>query len=101
MILILTVPSDSHANHLVQHLQQRGSAFVRFDPAAFPVQATLTLRQDLAGRSPGTIRLADGLIDLGAVRTIWLRRPGRPEVHPSLTDPWTREALAGECSDVL
>ena len=43
MILILTEDFDPHADHVAARLAARGAPFVRFNPAAFPTHASISL----------------------------------------------------------
>jgi hypothetical protein len=43
MIVVLTQPFDPHVDHVVKMLEARGAEFVRFDPADFPAQASLSV----------------------------------------------------------
>src|SRR4051794_34338565 len=50
MILILTEPSDAHADHVADKLRARGTDFVRFNPADFPSHAEISLSYGPTGR---------------------------------------------------
>jgi hypothetical protein len=43
MILILTEPRDTHADHVVEILKTRGAEVVRFHPEDFPARANLSI----------------------------------------------------------
>ncbi|MBU2669870.1 hypothetical protein KOI35_40805 [Actinoplanes bogorensis] len=77
MILILTAPSDVHADAVERELKARGAAWLRFDPAEVPSKAQLSvgIRDNRLSR---TLVRGPETTDLNAVTAIWFRRPGRP-----------------------
>ena len=86
MILILSSPSDRHAAHVAELLQERGAAFVCFNPARFPRDAELSLSFTPAGRPTAMLHVDGQAIDLASVRTAWYRRPAKPIAHDEVSD---------------
>jgi len=82
MILVLTAPSDVHADRVIDALEHRGASPVRFDPADYPSRATISF---WAG--PGALpitrleRAGSNEVRLDDTAAIWYRRPGRPRPH--------------------
>jgi hypothetical protein len=58
MILILTEDFDPHADHVAARLAARGAPFVRFNPAAFPAHASISLAYTSGGLTRATLHLA-------------------------------------------
>jgi glutathione synthase/RimK-type ligase-like ATP-grasp enzyme len=82
MILIVTAPTDPHADAVEGELDRRGASYVRFDPADFPTKASLDVRLGATGLRR-VLRTRETQIDLDAVTAVWFRRPGpsRPDQH--------------------
>jgi glutathione synthase/RimK-type ligase-like ATP-grasp enzyme len=100
MILILTAPDDLHADRVERKLFGRRAPVFRFDPANFPATAEISVRFDAAGVS-ARLRTEDGELSLRSVRTIWYRRPGRPQAALRIREADTRRAVAEEAQVVL
>ena len=81
MILILTEPTDPHADHMEQKLRQRGADFVRFDPAQFPSNAEVSLSYDVKGQLRSRLSLGAQHVDLNDLQSVWYRRPGASVPH--------------------
>jgi glutathione synthase/RimK-type ligase-like ATP-grasp enzyme len=96
MILILTSATDTHADRMEDVLQSRGARYLRFDPARFPQEATLSVRLGANGVHR-SLEVDDTVHDLDDVGAVWVRRPGRPQPSPAL-DPNAAEVVAGECA---
>ena len=64
MILILTEPIDPHADHVIQMLESRGAECLRFNPADFPVRASLALGYTPHGPMRSCLRVGDKALDL-------------------------------------
>jgi hypothetical protein len=97
MILILTEPADAHADHVCQMLKARGAEFVRFNPADFPVQASLSVGYADNGEMRSSLRLNEDVTDLAHLRSVWTRRPKLPVPHEHIQDASTRKLVAEEC----
>jgi hypothetical protein len=97
MILILTEPFDEHADHVAQKLRERGTDFVRFDPAQFPSQAEISLSYTFTGDARYTLRTGEECIDLNGLKSVWYRRPKRPVPHEQIADKLSRDFVEDEC----
>ncbi len=97
MILILTAPDDTHADHVAGMLRARGADVVRFDPAQLPSEASLSLAFDANGQHGRHLRLDHLDIDLDRIVSVWYRRPADPVPHAAVTDPTLREYVTREC----
>ncbi|ANZ25349.1 hypothetical protein RAJCM14343_5772 [Rhodococcus aetherivorans] len=96
-ILVLTQPGDPHADHVVDLLRRRDARVVVFDPADFPVHASISVGYTAGGAVRRTLDHRGGRIDLSAVDTVWFRRPRNPRAHPEVTAPAVREYVEREC----
>lgn len=94
MILILTAPDDVHADAAEVELLRRGASWLRFDPASFPAEATLSVRL-VDGHLHRTLTYQGRTIDLATVTALWFRRPGRAEAPGHLTG-WVSDFVARE-----
>src|SRR5437762_11056279 len=101
MILILTEPFDPHADYVIDMLAARGAEFVRFNPADFPVRASLSIGYAPNGQIRSVLRLREETIDLTQLESVWTRRPKHPVPHEQIQDAATREFLAQECHNVV
>ena len=77
-ILILSNADDAHVPPVARKLDARGERYLRLDPASFPADAAATVAYGPNGIERRTLRHADGVLDLSDVKSVWLRRPGRP-----------------------
>jgi len=75
-------------------LEARGTAFIRFNTEDYPVNARIVWRPE-----GGSLELQDRSVSLKQVRSIWYRRPVRPELPDDLSSErqaWiTNEAMEG------
>lgn len=101
MILIVTNPADVHKDAVAAILRERGIPFQRFDPAAYPVEVSLTHRFGRDGSTGSELRSGGTRIDLGALTAVWFRRPGDPVPHAEITNPTTREQVVETCATAL
>ncbi|MBV9357172.1 MAG: ATP-dependent carboxylate-amine ligase [Chloroflexi bacterium] len=101
MILILTEEFDQHADRVTAILHARGIDVVRFNPAAFPSRAILSVAYDEHGLAAATLDTDRATIDLTELTAIWYRRPQPPAPDADVPDPTTRGYLAEECRVVL
>jgi MvdD-like protein with pre-ATP grasp domain len=101
MILILTMQGDRTADRVERELAARGGAVVRFDPAELPERAVCSLRFTAGAGWRRTIeRTGAPAIDLAAVTSVWLRRPGARVAPAAIADPRARSYLLAEWRDV-
>jgi hypothetical protein len=101
MILILTEPSDPHADHVINLLKARGAEFVRFHPEDFPARASLSIGYAPTGQMRSLLRVGETTIDLAQVQSVWNRRPRRPVPHEQIQDAAVRDFVAEECQCFL
>jgi hypothetical protein len=101
MILILTEEFDPHADRVAAILHARGIEVVRFNPAAFPSRAILSVACDGHAVTTATLDTDRATIDLTELTAIWYRRPQPPAPDAEVSDPATRGYLAEECRVVL
>jgi hypothetical protein len=101
MILILTEEFDPHADRVTAILHDRGIEVVRFNPAAFPSRAILSVACDAHGTTTATLDTDRATIDLTDLTAVWYRRPQAPAPDDDVADPTTRGYLADECRVVL
>jgi hypothetical protein len=101
MILILTEPSDEHANHIAAKLRERGADFVRFNPAQFPREAEISLSYSPQGEFNPVLRLGAERVALDGLHSIWYRRPEPPVAPDEISDALLREAVQQECKNFV
>ena len=87
-VLILTSEDDVTADMVVHRLVQRGTPVLRLDPADIPGRVALTARITAGGEVAGHITTDRQRLALGDVRSIWLRRPGRPGAGATEQREW-------------
>jgi hypothetical protein len=97
MILILTEPFDPHADHVINMLTDRGAEFIRFNPADFPAQASLSIGYAPDGQMRSFLRLGETAIDLTKLQSVWSRRPRPPVPYEQIQDAATREFVTLDC----
>lgn len=101
MILILTQPFDPTADRVVEMLGARGAEFVRFDPANFPTQVSLSIGYSPDGQMRSLLQVEAKSIDLTQLQAVWSRRPRQPEPHKAIQDAATREFITEDCKTFL
>jgi glutathione synthase/RimK-type ligase-like ATP-grasp enzyme len=79
MILVITAPTDAHAEPVLTRLAARHVPVLRLDPSDFPTRTTLTFRSDARQRRLSLGIDASAPIDLDTITAGWFRRPGRPK----------------------
>lgn len=97
MILILTEPTDPHADHMEQKLRERGAEFIRFDPAEFPSNAEISHSFGVNGQLESRLSLGRKRVDLDDLKSVWYRRPGASVPHAEIADKLTRDYVVEEC----
>ncbi|MET7902523.1 ATP-grasp ribosomal peptide maturase [Streptomyces sp. NPDC005336] len=95
-VLILTCREDVTADLVVAELRQQGVPLVRFDPADLPDQAALSTEFD-RGDFTGYLSTEGRLVSIHGLRSIWVRRPGKPAAHAAEPSEW----LTAECGQAL
>jgi hypothetical protein len=101
MILILTQPFDPHADHVAEMLRERGAEFVRFNPADFPAQASLSAQYSSDGQMRSSLRLGAAITELTQLQSVWNRRPRPPVPHAEIQDAALREFIAADCQSFV
>jgi len=86
-VLILTCPQDVTTDMVVDKLHERGVPLVRLDPADLPGEAALSAEY-VRGDFRGYLSADGRLLSMSALRSIWVRRPGRPAAHAPEPSPW-------------
>ncbi|MDN3054872.1 ATP-grasp ribosomal peptide maturase [Streptomyces hygroscopicus] len=95
-VLILTCRQDVTADLVVAELRELGVPLVRFDPADLPDRAALSTEYD-RGDFTGYLSTGGRLVSIQGLRSIWVRRPGRPAAHAANASEW----LTAECGQAL
>lgn len=96
MILILSRDSDIHAQRVSAMLTARGDENLVFNPALFPLEASVAVRSTPDGPR-ATLEWAGQCLDLAQVTAVWLRRPESAQLGGGLRpgeDSW----LLDECA---
>ncbi|SDN55216.1 ATP-grasp ribosomal peptide maturase [Streptomyces wuyuanensis] len=97
-VLILTCRQDVTADMVIAKLHDRGVPLVRLDPADLPGEAALSAEY-VRGDFYGHLSTDGRLLSMGALRSIWVRRPGEPAAHAEEPSAWltaeTEQALYG------
>ncbi|WP_067485573.1 ATP-grasp ribosomal peptide maturase [Actinomadura hibisca] len=89
-VLVVTQPDDVTADTVVAELNRRGVPLLRLDPADFPHTLTLSAGIDGYGLH-GTVTTPSRRAELGAVRSLYYRRP-RGFTFPGLDEQEARFA---------
>jgi hypothetical protein len=97
MILIVTADADSSADHVSTRLRARGVEVQRFNPADYPVRASLSFALDPHGHRHIVIEDEHRRIDLDEVDAVWFRRPETPRPDARLADMRMRRYVVEEC----
>jgi glutathione synthase/RimK-type ligase-like ATP-grasp enzyme len=101
IILILSGSEDVHANWVEDKLRERQADFLRFTPAQFPQEATISLSYLPSGQTQYSLKVGERIIDLQKIKAIWNRRPDSPIPHPEFTDESMRKFLRDECAGFI
>jgi ATP-grasp ribosomal peptide maturase len=89
-VLILTGDDDVTADMVVSELNDKSVSLVRFDPASLSDGSALSVECE-EGALRGHLAVGERLLDLDGVRSIWVRRPGRPAARAARGIPWLAE----------
>ncbi|MFD9793179.1 ATP-grasp ribosomal peptide maturase [Streptomyces sp. NPDC059070] len=97
-VLILTCEEDVTTDLVVTELHRRGVPLVRLDPADLPGRAVLSAEY-AHGDFAGHLSVDGFLVSMSGLRSVWVRRPGRPAAHAAEPSAWltaeTGQALYG------
>jgi ATP-grasp ribosomal peptide maturase len=97
-VLILTCPEDVTADMVVSVLHDEGVPVVRLDPADLPGRVALSAEY-VQGDFDGHLSVGGRVVTLSGLRSIWVRRPGRPAAHADPPSEWltaeSEQALYG------
>src|SRR5690242_17276291 len=97
-VLILTCEGDVTTDMVVTELHERGVPLVRLDPADLPGRAVLSAEY-AHGDFAGHLSVDGFLVSMSGLRSVWVRRPGRPAAHAPEPSRWltaeVRQALFG------
>lgn len=89
-VLVLTEATDTTADLVVKELADCGASVMRVDTADFPLSLQVSARFD--GTWRGEIRSTDRAVDLGDIRSVYVRRPTMFMFPESMTDAEQRFA---------
>jgi ATP-grasp ribosomal peptide maturase len=91
-VLVLTCAEDVTADMVVSALDDGGVPVVRLDPADLPGPAALSARY-VRGDFDGHLSAGGRVVSMSGLRSIWVRRPGRPAARSAHRSAWlTAEA---------
>ncbi|MEM7801719.1 MAG: MvdC/MvdD family ATP grasp protein [Chloroflexota bacterium] len=93
MILILSRDSDIHAQHVISLLEKRGKESQLFNPALYPLNATVSVGSTPVGQA-AHLGWDDHCLNLNDVRAVWTRRPqsaALPYAYPEAEGGWLKE----------
>lgn len=82
-VLVVTRLDDATADLVIEELNRRGVPVVRLDPGDFPKHVTANATFDSSGMG-GTMRTVTRTVELGAVRSVYWRRPSPYAAAPDL-----------------
>ncbi|MEU9403686.1 ATP-grasp ribosomal peptide maturase [Streptomyces sp. NPDC048242] len=89
-VLILTSDEDVTADMVVLRLGEAGVPVVRLDPA--DLTNGVALSAELTGGSAdGHLSVGGRLVSIGALRSVWVRRPGRAAARAARPSDWLTE----------
>ncbi|MEU1306954.1 ATP-grasp ribosomal peptide maturase [Streptomyces shenzhenensis] len=103
-VLILTSEEDVTADLVVLRLNEAGVPVVRLDPADLTTRVALS-GEYVQGICRGHLSVADRLVSMSGLRSVWVRRPGLPAARAAQPSAWLTEeasqALYGmlRCTD--
>ncbi|NDZ82687.1 ATP-grasp ribosomal peptide maturase [Streptomyces sp. SID10853] len=88
-MLVVAERLDASADMVVDQLNQRDVAVLRFDSADFPQHVTLAARhRPTTAGWEGVLTDERRSVRLGDVRAVYYRRPGRPVIADTVTEPY-------------
>lgn len=89
-VLVLTEATDTTADLVVKELDGRGASVMRVDTADFPLSLQVSAQFD--GTWHGELRSTDRAVELGDIRSVYVRRPTMFKFPESMTDAGQRFA---------
>ncbi|MEV5719374.1 ATP-grasp ribosomal peptide maturase [Amycolatopsis mediterranei] len=89
-VLVLTEATDTTADLVVKELNSRGASVMRVDTADFPLSLQVSARFD--GTWQGEIRSTDRAVELGDIRSVYVRRPTMFKFPKAMTNAEQRFA---------
>ena len=89
-VLVLTEATDTTADLVVKELDSRGASVMRVDTADFPLSLQMSARFD--GTWHGEMRSHGRAVELGDIRSVYVRRPTMFRFPASMTDAEQRFA---------
>ncbi|MBE1500928.1 ATP-grasp ribosomal peptide maturase [Amycolatopsis lexingtonensis] len=89
-VLVLTEATDTTADLVVKELANRGASVLRVDTADFPLSLQVSAQFD--GTWHGEIRSVDRAVELGDIRSVYVRRPTMFRFSAAMTDAEQRFA---------
>ena len=98
--LIVTNKEDITADYVVLELQERSTAYFRFNTEDFPEKIIATVCLD-GKKTVVSFKGVKGTSDLDEVYSIWYRRPGVPSVAEEIEDPGVKEFCKRESEEFL
>ena len=101
MILLLTKSEDPHADQVETLLRERGVDWLRFNPASFPTEASVSLMSSIVDAPRAELRWNGQTIHSEEVKAVWYRRPEFPVPDSRIADPRVRALVEGECDAVV
>jgi glutathione synthase/RimK-type ligase-like ATP-grasp enzyme len=99
MILIITNKEDITADYVVLELQKRNIEYVRVNTEDFPTEsfgnAVFNEDEELIFNTPNK------KIDLSRIKSVWYRRPIKPNIDSAIENDSVREFCLNEARDFL
>ncbi|MFP3992275.1 ATP-grasp ribosomal peptide maturase [Streptomyces sp. E11-3] len=97
-VLVLTCAEDVTADLVVSALGDAGVPVLRLDPADLPGEAALSAEY-VQGDFDGHLSAGGRMVSMTSLRSIWVRRPGRPAARAEHQSAWltaeSEQALYG------
>ncbi len=100
MILVLSRPSDEHAQAVLAELEKRGARAQLLDLSEFPQRLTLSLKYG-SGQSRFWFGCSESGLDLDDCGAVWWRRPQSPEISADVTRQSHRMFAYNESDEAL
>lgn len=86
-VLVLTCAEDVTADLVVSALYDVNVPVVRLDPADLPGEVALSTEY-VQGDFHGHLSVGGRVVSMSSLRSIWIRRPGRPAAHADHQSEW-------------